>query len=118
MRINFVSEHRMMGTVLRLVAGISIILMAAGMVMYLAGGGAGTGNGAFVGMSETLAGAMALEPVPMMTLGLVILLFTPVLRVMGALFSFLFAEKDPMYALISLGVLIILVVGMFLPSFK
>lgn len=112
-------SERVIAAVLRFGSGLSIVLMAAGLVLLLVKGEAdklqSTG---FVGLHSLLTGAATLEPAAVMTLGVLMLLLTPMLRVIAAGISFLIFERDVKYAMISLGVLVILIVSFFVPGFK
>lgn len=109
-----------MSNVLKICSGLSIILMAVGLLMFLTGGRQAhlTGDIRVTGFGEALKGIVQLDPVALMTAGIIILIAMPFLRVAGAFFSFWFIEKDKVYALVSLGVLVILGAGMFVPGFK
>nr|WP_269438368.1 DUF1634 domain-containing protein [Phosphitispora fastidiosa] len=96
---------------------ISVVLMAAGLAFALAADGGLEGQrAAGQGFSEVIAGVMALNPMAIMTLGILVLLFTPFLRVIAAFFSFLLIEKDINYSLISLGVLLIMILSLLVPG--
>lgn len=73
---------------------VSIIITLAGLILHLAG-----------------AGSWA---VTVIKAGLLILLATPLLRVVTAVLVFYFIEQDKKYALISLAVLLILTVSIFI----
>ena len=113
----FVSESKKMGIVLRVFSGTSVVLMAAGLVLFAASGGdvAVTGTIDIPPISHILAGALALEPLSLMAMGIVVLLLTPFARVAGASVTFM-VKKDWRYALISLGVMIVLVLSLLVPG--
>ncbi len=117
MKQNTGEINKIIAGILRLGSVVSIVFMAAGLVLFLAAGGS-LPEVSVIGFRQALAGVPAFDPVALMTLGIVVLLFTPVFRVAGALFSFLLLEKDLTYALISLGVLLILATSLFIPGFK
>lgn len=117
MNHNIIGANRTTVTILRIVSVISIGLMGAGLVLFLAGGQTIAGAH-FMGFRRVFSGALSFQPVALMTMGIMILLVTPSIRVIGALFSFLFVEKDVRYALISLGVLVILAASLFIPGVK
>ena len=107
-------------TVLKISSGFSIALMVSGLALFLSRGRqAGlTSDVRTTGLTEALTGIFQLDPVAFMTLGILILISTPLLRVAGAFFSFWLVEKDKVFALISLGVLIILAASLFVPGIK
>lgn len=107
-------------TVLKICSWFSIFLMATGLALFLSKGRqADLPKDVWVtGLSEALTGIVHLDPVAFMTLGIIILIATPFVRVAGAFFSFWFIEKDKVYALISLGVLTILIASLFVPEIK
>ena len=117
MNQNLTGTNKTTVTILRVVSVVSIGLMGAGLGLFLAGGQTIAGAH-FMGFRRAFSGALSLQPVALMTMGIIILLVTPSIRVIGALFSFLFVEKDVRYALISLGVLVILAASLFIPGLK
>ncbi len=117
MKQDTVSINKIIVTVLRWGSGVSIILMAAGLGLFLING-CSAANTYFTGFHQVLTGVLAFDPAALMTGGIICLLLTPFLRVAGAFLSFLLIEKDKPYALISLGVLIILVISLFIPELK
>jgi uncharacterized membrane protein len=58
----------------------------------------------FSGLAQALLRG---EPLAVMNLGILVMMFTPFLRVVAASFSFLL-EKDPLYAAVGFGVMLIL----------
>ncbi|MHB9094372.1 MAG: DUF1634 domain-containing protein [Eubacteriales bacterium] len=115
-----VKAEKIIVNILRLGSGLSVVLMAAGIGLFLARGNFGLGipHVGFMGFRRALTGSLVLEPEPLMSLGIIVLLLTPFFRVVGALVTFLLVEKDYKYALISLGVLVILTVSFFVPGIK
>lgn len=71
-----------------------------------------------MGLRQALAGAVGLEPVALMTLGILVLLLTPFLRVVAVFFSFMLIEKDFRYTLVSMGVLMVLAASLVIPGIK
>lgn len=119
MRNDIRRSEKAIAAVLRFGSGLSTVLMAAGLVLLLVEGQLDTLQGTrFVGLHSLLAGAASLQPLAIMTLGVLMLLLTPMLRVIAAGISFLIFERDVKYAIISLGVLVILIVSFFVPGFK
>lgn len=119
MRQNVHKSEKIIAGVLRLGSGLSIVLMVTGLGLFLVEGGAAKLQGAgFAGLHFFLMGVASLEPTSIMTLGVIVLLLTPMFRVIAAILSFLIIERDVKYALISLGVLVILIVSFFVPGFK
>ena len=87
-----------------LIAGVATaaIILAVGLLLFLGEGGANTSVAALLdssphGISDTfrlmLMGVVRREPISIMTLGVVVLLATPVVRVLASVFLFL-AERD------------------------
>lgn len=118
MRLDVRKSEGIIAGVLGLGSGLSIMLMAAGLGLLLAKGETGKFQGAGLSLNALLMGAAALEPAAIMTLGVIMLLFTPMLGVVAAGVSFLLFERDIKFALISLGVLVILTVSIFIPGFE
>lgn len=109
-----------MSSVLKICAGFSLVLMATGVALFLYKGGPKSLTEVIpvVDLTEALKGSARLEPVSLMTTGIIVLIAIPLVRVIGAFFSFWFIEKDKLYACISLGVLIILGASLFVPGIK
>lgn len=72
---------------------------------------------ALFSFSELSSELFKLNPYAFINLGVLILIFTPVLRVIVAIISF-FLEKDKKYIWISSGVLLILIGSMILSVLK
>lgn len=112
-------SEKIVAGVLRIGSTLSIILMTAGLALFLLKGGRADLEEAGLAVIHRLpARVISLEPFSIMTLGVIILMVTPFARVVATLFSFLTVEKDVKYVLISLGVLVILTASFFIPGFK
>lgn len=112
--------NKAISTVLKICSGFSVTLMALGLALFLSKGNQAdlSADIRVAGLSEALTGIVQLDPVALMTIGIFILIATPFVRVAWESFSFWFIEKDKVYALISLGVLIILSAGLFVPGIR
>ncbi len=109
--------NRILAMLLRAGSALSVILMAAGLMLALAAvGGLEGQRAAGLGFIKVITGVMELNPLAIMTLGILVLLFTPFLRVIGAFISFLMIEKDIKYSLISFGVLLIMALSLLVPG--
>jgi uncharacterized membrane protein len=64
-------------------------------------------SSARLSFSDLISSLLKGEPTAIINLGILVMMFTPFLRVVVAVFSF-FAEKDYRYAMIAFGVLAIL----------
>ena len=103
-----------------LIAGVvtSATLVLAGFLSAPAVGWNGSLTGAVAStaaptdFSGMLAGLGALRPIALAQAGLLVLLATPVLRVVASVIGFAL-EGDRLYALITLGVLAILLISLF-----
>jgi uncharacterized membrane protein len=108
-----------MGTLLRVGVFASAALVVAGGVAYLLQrGGHVTHYRVFAGAPEGLTtpaaivhGALALDPAALIALGLVVLVLTPVARVVFALLAFAM-QRDRLYVVFSLIVLCVLFIGL------
>lgn len=108
-----------MGTVLRYGVVLAAVLVAAGGVAYLfERWDHATHYSVFAGSPESLTtpaailrGALALDPASLIALGLVVLVLTPVARVVFALLAFV-EQRDRLYVIFSLIVLSVLFIGL------
>lgn len=110
--------NRLISIVLKVSSGISMFMMIAGFGLYLANPEQMSPGTKVMSFADALTGALQLKAMGLMTLGIIILISTPFLRVIGAIFSFLFFERDKVYGFISLGVLAVLLLGLFVPGLK
>jgi uncharacterized membrane protein len=92
-------------------------LLALGLGMLLFGGPAEGHLTTLTkpGFSSVFSLLLRGEPVAIISLGILVMMFTPFLRVVTAVFSF-FTEKDYLYAGVAFGVMLILLFSI-LPSF-
>lgn len=91
-------------------AGTIIVL---GLVLLFLTGRSGYPAGTFPStVREALSGSLSLKPAAIISLGLMLLILTPVFRVAASIILFL-REKDYLYSLITVVVLAILLVGLF-----
>lgn len=108
-----------MSTVLLVGVGLAAALVAAGGVAYLVRAGGATAHyGTFGAVAQALRdpamivrGALALEPAALIQLGLIVLVLTPVARVVFALLAFA-EQRDRLYVLFSLIVLVVLTISL------
>ena len=108
-----------MSRVLRLGVALAALLVAAGGVAYLLQGWdhathyhsfAGAAA-SFTTLAAIVRGAGALDPAAIIALGLVVLVLTPVARVVFALLAFA-EQRDRLYVIFSLIVLGVLFIGL------
>ena len=90
---------------------LSVALMAVGLVLGVARG-AGLPRGV-VPLAELPRGLAALRPAAYLSLGLIVLIATPFVRVAGSLVVFA-RERDGRYVLVTASVLLIMCVGVVL----
>ena len=90
---------------------LSVALMAAGLVLGVARG-AGLPRGV-VPLAELPRGLAALRPAAYLSLGLIVLIGTPFVRVAGSLVVFI-RERDGRYVLVTASVLLIMCLGVVL----
>jgi uncharacterized membrane protein len=113
---SFVSENKIMGSILAWIAGFGVALMTSGMYLFLLKKGysismSDLSTFKFGGFRQTVAGLTALDPLLLMTMGIITFLFAPFIRVVGAIWIFAVKEKDSTYVWISCGVLLIMFSG-------
>lgn len=95
--------------VLRIGVIISATLILLGLfLLYIKGGGENTYNN--ISFNNLLNGIISLNPYSIMLLGLLVLIFTPVVRVIASIFVF-YIEKDLLYVRITVIVLVILIIS-------
>ena len=86
---------------LRIGVAISAALILLGLTLFLSGGQSGyPGESYPTQVAEIISGALALKPFAVISLGLVLLIMTPIMRVAASIGAF-WLEKDWLYAGIS-----------------
>jgi len=90
---------------------VSVALMAAGLVLGVARG-AGLPRGV-VPLAELPRALAALRPAAYLSLGLIVLIGTPFVRVAGSLVVFV-RERDGRYVLVTASVLLVMCLGVLL----
>jgi uncharacterized membrane protein len=90
---------------------VSVALMAAGLVLGVAGG-SGLPRGV-VPLAELPRALVALRPAAYLSLGLIVLIGTPFVRVAGSLAVFV-RERDGRYVLVTAIVLAVMCLGVLL----
>lgn len=96
---------------LRLGVYLSAAVILIGMIMFFATGNSGYQTDQFpTTVGEVLSGTTFLKPSAMISLGLLLLIATPVFRVAASVLLFLF-EKDYLYTVITLIVLCVLIIS-------
>lgn len=96
---------RVIEIVLVALLALSVALMLGGMALALA---AGDVPHTLPSMAALPAALRGLEPGAYLALGLVVLMATPFIRVVGGMVVFV-KERDPAFALVALAVLLIMV---------
>lgn len=106
------------GQILRIGVAISVGVILIGIIVYLFSGNSGYVDNNFPTRLTTIfAGIGNGKSYAIMMLGLLLLIFTPVLRVIVSIYAFA-KEKDTMYTVITTIVLIILVVAILIGFYK
>ena len=103
---------------LRIGAYSAFVILILGLVLFLFISPEPAQDARLLPMSpgEFLSSLFKFQPLGVINFGLLVLMFTPMLRVIIALFSFL-KLKDSKYSLISLGVFLILAFGLLVAIF-
>jgi len=111
--------EKTIGKILRVGVAVSATFMIVGLLMFFITGSTGYSQASQElnsdwprNITAIFSGVFSLKPVALMMLGLLLLIFTPVLRVIASIFSFAF-EKDRLYVYITLTVLAILLLAIF-----
>jgi uncharacterized membrane protein len=90
---------------------VSVALMAAGLVLGVAQGAAFPRR--IVPLGDLAHALVTLQPAAYLSLGLIVLIGTPFVRVAGSLVAFV-RERDRRYVLVSAMVLLVMCVGVLL----
>jgi len=107
------SEHVIAG-VLRYGSLISTLIMALGVgLMLVRGPGVSLPAYHRIRLSLLLPGLISFDPAALTEFGILMLLFTPVFRILVAIVTFAL-ERDAKYVLISLGVLAVVLLSLSL----
>ena len=111
-------SRTVIATILVVGVGTSAALIAVGFATSLLVGwegsliGAAPGTTPLVDFDSMPAALVALRPVAIAQLGLVVLIATPVVRVAASVIAF-HLERDRLYTVITMGVLVILALSLF-----
>lgn len=99
---------------LRVGVYLSAVVILIGMIMFFTTGSSGYPVDQFpTTVRAILSGTIYLKPSAMISLGLLLLIATPVFRVAASVLLFLF-EKDYLYTVITLFVLCVLIISFML----
>lgn len=96
--------------VLRVGVIVSSLLILLGMILLYANGEDITRSFNVTSLSEIIKGSVSFDSCSIIMLGLLMLIITPVLRVVASMFVFI-SEKDFLYFRITIIVLIILLIS-------
>lgn len=106
------------GEILRIGVIVSVVVIMLGVIFYFINNGGGyAGNNFPTSLTGIFSGIIAGKAYAIMMLGLLLLIFTPVLRVVVSIYAFA-KEKDHMYTIITTIVLVILVIAMLIGFYK
>lgn len=104
--------ERAIALTLRYGSRISTLVMALGLGLLFTRGPAASGAGSpLLDPGAVLKGLIHFEAAALAEFGILLLLLTPILRIIAAMVSFA-AERDARYVLISLGVLAIVLLSL------
>jgi uncharacterized membrane protein len=111
----FPGDTRNLNEVVQRVLGTGLVLSAAMLLLglaqlVLAGRPLPT---ATLPPGEAIREALGLQPSGLLTLGILLLLVTPVLRVVGSILVFI-CDGDRLYALVTFAVLVVVIIGALL----
>lgn len=103
--------ERMVSRVLGAGIAVAVAFMLAGLVL-----GAAQGDGIpqrVVGLGRLLPGLVAFDPAACLSVGLLVLIATPFVRVIGSIVAFAL-QRDRRYVLVTTAVLVVMCVGVLL----
>lgn len=103
-------------TILKIGAYIGIGLMIIGLLLLIKNQGDLSINTKITPLFIAFQELIHFQPISLITVGLLVLIATPIIRVLAAALSFLLVGKDRKYFLISTGVLTILFVSILLAT--
>ncbi|GBG97492.1 DUF1634 domain-containing protein [Lactococcus termiticola] len=102
------------GKILRFGTILSTAVMVIGLVMFVVTGHSGYNGASYPHNFQAIVmGLAGFKPFAWLMAGLFLLILTPVLRVLASIFAFA-KERDRMYVVITLIVLLILIVAILL----
>lgn len=105
------------GKILRVGVIASVIVIILGIITYFISGSGYVGSNFPTSITGIISGVMSGKSYAIMMLGLLLLIFTPVLRVIVSIYAFE-KENDRMYTVITSIVLIILIFAMIIGFYK
>jgi uncharacterized membrane protein len=96
---------------------LSLLILLVGLMLFALSSSAFPGISQIkaLSLSQLANGLSKFKPIALVNLGLLILMLTPILRVMVAIFSFVL-EKDLRYTLVAIAVLIILIFSLLVAA--
>jgi uncharacterized membrane protein len=103
--------ERMVSRVLGIGMGISVVLMLAGLLLGLVSGDGMPTH--VVSLGDLLPGLRELDPAAYLSLGILVLVATPFVRVAGSIVAFAL-ERDRRYVLVTAVVLAVMCMGVLL----
>lgn len=117
-RDEMLDVEQIIGQLLRIGILISVIIMLIGIFLLFVTGKSGYPENSYpVSLSEIINGCFNLKPFAFMMLGLFCLILTPVLRVLASIVAFAI-EKDYLYVVITIFVLLILIIAIFVGHYS
>lgn len=103
--------ERMVSRVLGVGIAVAVVFLLVGVVL-----GVASGDGlpqSVVASADLLSGLVELEPAAYLSLGLLVLIATPFVRVIGSIVAFALAH-DRRYVLVTVAVLVVMCLGVLL----
>lgn len=104
--------------VLKIGINCSMTIIIVGLILFFLTGQSGYSLNTYPqSITEIMSGVSALKPFAIITLGLFVLILTPVVRIVTAMIGFII-EKDYLYVTITISVLIILMMSFMIGTLK
>lgn len=110
--------NQQIALVLKIGINCSMTIIMTGLILLFLTGQSGYSLNTYPqSLIDIAGGVYSLKPFAIITLGLLVLILTPVIRIVTAMIEFI-REKDYLYVIITISVLIILMISFIIGTLK
>jgi uncharacterized membrane protein len=106
--------ERIVSLTLRIGVILSSALVILGLILFYVEGRGVTINSSYFDLTRLAYGIAHLDPLAIILLGVLVLVATPVIRVLELGVNYVVSDKDKLYVILSFAVLTLMLVGILL----